>query len=178
MDDSTSKGATGRRSTSELSEGLAEGLASVVGSALGVGVRVEGLTRLSGGASRETWSFVVAKFMTDPVWWFFLIWLPDYFKKTRGLDIKQSWVHLVTIYAIVTVLSIAGGWLTGDGHDRQEVRPRSGSRKISPRLHASHQGTASLWHSFVISGGLRSGGSRTFREGLWPVVGILVMVEG
>ena len=34
--------------------------------------------------------------MTDPVWWFFLIWLPDYFKKTRGLDIKKSWVHLVT----------------------------------------------------------------------------------
>lgn len=62
---------------------------------------------------RQTWAFVVAKFMTDPVWWFFLIWLPDYFKKTRGLVIKQSWVHLVTIYAIVTVLSIAGGWLTG-----------------------------------------------------------------
>lgn len=62
---------------------------------------------------RQTWSFVVAKFMTDPVWWFFLIWLPDFFKKTRGLDIKQSWVHLVTIYTIVTVLSIFGGWVTG-----------------------------------------------------------------
>ena len=62
---------------------------------------------------RQTWSFIVAKFMTDPVWWFFLIWLPDYFKATRGLNIKKSWVHLVTIYAIVTVLSIAGGWVTG-----------------------------------------------------------------
>ena len=62
---------------------------------------------------RQTWSFIVAKFLTDPVWWFFLIWLPDFFKKTRGLDIKHSWVHLVTIYAIVTVLSIAGGWVTG-----------------------------------------------------------------
>jgi ACS family hexuronate transporter-like MFS transporter len=62
---------------------------------------------------RQTWSFVVAKFLTDPVWWFFLIWLPDYFKKTRGLDIKKSWVHLVTIYTIITVLSIAGGWVTG-----------------------------------------------------------------
>jgi len=61
----------------------------------------------------QTWSFIVAKFMTDPVWWFFLIWLPDFFKKTRGLDIKSSWLHLVTIYAIVTVLSIAGGWVTG-----------------------------------------------------------------
>ena len=55
----------------------------------------------------------MAKFLTDPVWWFFLIWLPDFFKKTRGLDIKKSWVHLVTIYAIVTVLSIVGGWVTG-----------------------------------------------------------------
>jgi MFS transporter, ACS family, aldohexuronate transporter len=62
---------------------------------------------------RETWSFVAAKFLTDPVWWFFLIWLPDYFRATRGLNIKDSWVHLVTIYSIVTVLSIAGGWLTG-----------------------------------------------------------------
>jgi ACS family hexuronate transporter-like MFS transporter len=61
----------------------------------------------------QTWSFIAAKFMTDPVWWFFLIWLPDYFKATRGLNIKKSWVHLVTIYAIVTVLSIFGGWITG-----------------------------------------------------------------
>ncbi|MFN8095017.1 MAG: MFS transporter [Vicinamibacteria bacterium] len=62
---------------------------------------------------RQTWSFLVAKFLTDPVWWFFLIWLPDYFKATRGLSIKTSWVHLVTIYTIVTVLSIMGGWATG-----------------------------------------------------------------
>jgi MFS transporter, ACS family, hexuronate transporter len=62
---------------------------------------------------RQCWSFIVAKFMTDPVWWFFLIWLPGYFKSTRHLDLKNSWIHLVTIYAIVTVLSVAGGWLTG-----------------------------------------------------------------
>jgi ACS family hexuronate transporter-like MFS transporter len=62
---------------------------------------------------RQTWAYIVAKFLTDPVWWFFLIWLPDFFKKTRGLDIKQSWIHLVTIYTIVTILSIFGGWITG-----------------------------------------------------------------
>jgi len=39
---------------------------------------------------RQTWAFVAAKLLTDPVWWFFLIWLPDFFKKTRGLDIKHS----------------------------------------------------------------------------------------
>jgi MFS transporter, ACS family, hexuronate transporter len=62
---------------------------------------------------RQTWAFLVAKGLTDPIWWFFLIWLPDFFKQTRGLDIKKSWIHLVSIYAIVTVLSIGGGWVTG-----------------------------------------------------------------
>jgi ACS family hexuronate transporter-like MFS transporter len=62
---------------------------------------------------RQTWGFILPKLITDPVWWFFLIWLPDFFKQTRGLDIKKSWVLLVTIYSIVTVLSIAGGWVTG-----------------------------------------------------------------
>ena len=67
---------------------------------------------------RQTWGFIVAKFLTDPVWWFFLIWLPAYFLQTRGLDIKKSWLHLVTIYVIVTVLSIVGGWLTGAFQNR------------------------------------------------------------
>lgn len=62
---------------------------------------------------RQTWSFVVAKFLTDPVWWFFLTWLPDYFKKTRGLDIRSSAVFLITIYAMATVISIYGGNLPG-----------------------------------------------------------------
>lgn len=62
---------------------------------------------------RQAWAFILAKFLTDPVWWFFLIWLPDFFKKTRHLDLKKSWVHLVSIYAIITVLSIMGGWVTG-----------------------------------------------------------------
>ena len=61
----------------------------------------------------QAWSFIVAKFLTDPVWWFFLIWLPDYFNATRGLDINHSWAHLITIYSIITVLSIIGGWITG-----------------------------------------------------------------
>jgi len=62
---------------------------------------------------RQTWAFIAAKFLTDPVWWFFLIWLPDFFKSSRNLDIKHSWVHLVLIYSIVTALSILGGWLPG-----------------------------------------------------------------
>lgn len=62
---------------------------------------------------RQAWSFIFAKLLTDPVWWFFLIWLPAYFKSTQKLDLKKSWIHLVAIYAIITVLSVGGGWLTG-----------------------------------------------------------------
>ena len=64
-------------------------------------------------AFRETWAYVLTKFLTDPISWFWLTWLPDFFKKTRGLDIKQSWVHLVTIYALSLLLSLIGGWFTG-----------------------------------------------------------------
>jgi len=62
---------------------------------------------------RQTWSFILAKALTDPVWWFFLIWLPDFFKKTRHLDIKNSGYMLATIYGLATVLSIFGSWMTG-----------------------------------------------------------------
>ncbi len=83
---------------------------------------------------RQAWSFIVAKFLTDPVWWFFLIWLPDFFKKTRNLDIKSSWTLLVSIYAIITVLSIFGGWLPGYLADRGWTVTRA--RKTSMFLFA------------------------------------------
>ena len=62
---------------------------------------------------RQTWSFVIAKGLTDPVWWFFLTWLPDYFKQTRHLDIKVGALYVSVIYGMATVLSIFGGWVVG-----------------------------------------------------------------
>ena len=62
---------------------------------------------------RQTWAFVVAKALTDPVWWFFLTWLPDFFKQTRHLDIKNSGYMLATIYGLATVLSIVAGLIVG-----------------------------------------------------------------
>lgn len=60
---------------------------------------------------KETWAVIVARFLGDPVWWFFLIWLPDFFYKERGLEIKQSWPLLTSIYVLITVISIFGGWM-------------------------------------------------------------------
>jgi ACS family hexuronate transporter-like MFS transporter len=61
----------------------------------------------------QAWSFIVGKLITDPVWWFFLTWLPTYFNDVRHLDLKSSAVYLVSTYSIITVLSVAGGWLPG-----------------------------------------------------------------
>jgi MFS transporter, ACS family, hexuronate transporter len=62
---------------------------------------------------RATWAYLLTKFLTDPISWFWLIWLPDFFKKTRGLDLKESWYHLVAIDTLSMLLSIVGGWFSG-----------------------------------------------------------------
>lgn len=64
-------------------------------------------------ARRETWSFIAGKLLTDPVWYFFLTWLPGYLNDAKGLDMKNLGAPLVGIYSIVTVLSILGGWIPG-----------------------------------------------------------------
>ena len=61
---------------------------------------------------RRTWAFVVGKFMTDPVWWFFLFWLPSYFSTTFKLDLKKPSWPLVIIYTATTIGSIGGGYLS------------------------------------------------------------------
>ena len=61
---------------------------------------------------RQTWAFAVGKFMTDPIWWFFLFWLPDFFSKQYGLDLKTFGLPLVAIYLLADVGSIGGGWLS------------------------------------------------------------------
>jgi ACS family hexuronate transporter-like MFS transporter len=60
---------------------------------------------------RQTWAFVIAKSMTDPIWWFFLFWLPKFLNTQYGLSITAIGWPLVIIYNLATVGSIFGGWL-------------------------------------------------------------------
>lgn len=62
---------------------------------------------------RQTWAFIAGKFFTDPVWWFYLFWIPDYFNTTYHINIKSSWVFVSTIYFIATFGSVLGGFLSG-----------------------------------------------------------------
>lgn len=60
----------------------------------------------------QTWVFIVGKFLTDPVWWFFLFWLPSYFATTFALDLKKPSLHLAIVYTATTFGSIGGGYLS------------------------------------------------------------------
>jgi MFS transporter, ACS family, hexuronate transporter len=62
---------------------------------------------------RQTWAFVMAKFMTDPIWWFFLFWLPKFLNSEYGLSLLGLGAPLVVIYIMADVGSIAGGWIAG-----------------------------------------------------------------
>ena len=61
---------------------------------------------------RQTWAFAVGKFLTDPVWWLYLFWMPDFFSRNYGLDLKAIGLPLVVIYLVADVGSIGGGWLS------------------------------------------------------------------
>ena len=64
------------------------------------------------GSNRQTWAFATGKFMTDPIWWFFLFWLPKYFSETYGLKLAGLTLPLVVIYLTADVGSIGGGWIS------------------------------------------------------------------
>ncbi len=60
---------------------------------------------------RQTWAFAIAKFLTDPIWWFYLFWLPSYFSAKFHLDLSHLGRPLILVYNLSAVGSIAGGWL-------------------------------------------------------------------
>jgi ACS family hexuronate transporter-like MFS transporter len=61
---------------------------------------------------RQTWAFAIGKFLTDPIWWLFLFWLPDFLFKRHGMTLLNVGLPLVVIYQMATVGSIGGGWLS------------------------------------------------------------------
>ncbi|WP_239805729.1 MFS transporter [Croceicoccus hydrothermalis] len=60
--------------------------------------------------TRESWAFAAAKFLTDPVWFLMLFWLPKYFASTYDVDLSVVLLPMVIMYLLSDVGSIAGGW--------------------------------------------------------------------
>lgn len=61
---------------------------------------------------RETWVFITGKFLADPIWWFFLFWMPSFFASRFALNLSKPSLHLVMVYAATTLGSIGGGYLS------------------------------------------------------------------
>lgn len=62
---------------------------------------------------RQSWSYILAKFLTEPAWWFYLGWLPKFFNKKFGLDLAHLGLPLIIIYSMACIGSIGAGWLSG-----------------------------------------------------------------
>src|SRR3989442_14274090 len=61
---------------------------------------------------RQTWAFVAGKFLTDPIWWFYLFWAPGFLQKNFGLTVPQLVAPITVLYIISDVGSVAGGGLS------------------------------------------------------------------
>ncbi len=62
--------------------------------------------------TRQAWAVVIGKFLTDPVWWFYLFWLPGFLYDRYGLNLTQLGPPLVVVYVAADVGSVGGGWLS------------------------------------------------------------------
>jgi len=65
---------------------------------------------------RQTWAFSIPKLLTDPIWWFYLFWMPSYFTAKFHLDLSHLGLPLIIVYSASTIGSIAGGWLPESFH--------------------------------------------------------------
>lgn len=61
---------------------------------------------------KVTWSFAIGKIMTDPIWYFFMFWLPAYFADVFKMDLTKPSIPLIIIYSGTTIGSIGGGYLS------------------------------------------------------------------
>ncbi|WP_321320973.1 MFS transporter [Labilibaculum sp.] len=110
---------------------------------------------------KQTWSFIIGKFMTDGVWWFFLFWTPAYLSDVYGLTSNSTMAQLLlfVLYGI-TLLSIIGGWLPTYFVDKKGMDPYAGRMKsmlifaFFPLLALLAQplGTYSYWFPVIIIG--------------------------
>ncbi len=61
---------------------------------------------------RQTWAFAAGKFIIDPIWWFYLFWIPDFLQREHGLALLKIGPPIVVIYLMADAGSVAGGWFS------------------------------------------------------------------
>ena len=78
----------------------------------------------------QTWAFIFGKFLIDPIFWFFLFWLPSYFSSTFQLDLKKPSLELMIIYSATTIGSIGGGYFSSWLIKRKGLQPLKARKTV------------------------------------------------
>ena len=128
---------------------------------------------------RQTWAFIVGKLLTDGVWWFFLFWAPAYFSE---LGYKSSdtmgQILIFVLYAIVTIVSIGGGYLPKYFVEKKGMQPYSG-RMLAMlifaffpifAMFAQPLAATSVWFPCIIIG-LAGAGHQAWSANLYSTIG-------
>ena len=129
---------------------------------------------------RQTWAFIVGNFFTHGVWWFFLFWAPSYFQNQFGYKASSGMGQalIFTLYAIVTILSIFGGYLPKLFVEKKGMEPYSG-RMLSMLLFAFFPmvallaqplGAQSAWWPAILIG-LAGAGHQAWSANLFSTIG-------
>ena len=129
---------------------------------------------------RQTWAFIVGKFFTDCVWWFLLFWAPAYFSDVYGYKSSSGvgMALIFTLYAIVTIISIFGGYLPKIFVEKKGMEPYQGRMKAMlifaclpiVALFAQPLGAYSAWWPAIIIG-IVGAGHQAWSANLFSTVG-------
>lgn len=110
-------------------------------------------------AFKQTWAFVIGKFLTDPIWWFYLFWLPDFLESQYGLKGTAIALPVAAVYMISTFGSVAGGWLPmafiRNGWPVFKARKTSMliyAFLVIPIVFAQIMGEISMWYAVMVIG--------------------------
>lgn len=108
---------------------------------------------------KQTWAFVIGKFLTDPIWWFYLFWLPSFLNKQYGMTKTDLALPIAVVYTMTTFGSIFGGWLSGyfigKGWEVYKARKTAMlvfALSVTPIVFANYLGQFSHWFAILIIG--------------------------
>lgn len=108
---------------------------------------------------KQTWAFFIGKLLTDPIWWFFLFWLPAFLKEQYGLKGMEVSFPLGVVYTMTTFGSVLGGWLPKyfieKGMDANKARKKSMFiYALFPLmvLSAQYLGDFNMWYAVIVIG--------------------------
>ena len=108
---------------------------------------------------RQTWAFAIGKFLTDPVWWFYLFWLPDFLQSEYKLTLTEIAIPTAVVYMISTIGSVGGGYLPMAFINRN--MPAFKARKTSmfifalcvlPVVLSQYAGRINMWLAVLVIG--------------------------